>query len=322
MKLRGANPPNFRFSPPQERFSLNSPVQRPPGRRRAARRGRGECTELLRYRFVAGQPPAPGLVESSGATIGFGRSEPTNHQRGRAIARRGELDSAVKRAQPRRELEAKLVARDAALLDSLAELPAIGDFTVQHVGERALHDRHFDTTDQALGSRGIGLRIREQDDQSYFTLKWPNTASGSLYDRPELELPVSRSAWRRVRELLQQAGVHLTPRANRATDPERWLEADGLRLTQERWTRRTVLIACRNGRPFAELALDRVRYRFGIYEVAFNEVEIEAIGGDELDVLAVARLLERSYPDRLAPSQRGKYARGLVLAAALEPLQG
>jgi inorganic triphosphatase YgiF len=225
------------------------------------------------------------------------------------------------RARPAREVEAKLIARDATLLDAVAALGAIGGYELRPAGAHALPDRQFDTPDRTLGSRRLALRIREQDGQALFTLKWPNAGSGALFDRPELELPLSKQASRHIRVQLEQAGVALNRQPCRVSDPQQWLEASGLSLTQERWTERRLLLAHRAGRLVAELALDRVRYQFGIYEVVYHEIEVESRTAADLDVLTIARLLERAYPGRLAPGQRGKYSRGLALSAALEPLQ-
>jgi inorganic triphosphatase YgiF len=224
-------------------------------------------------------------------------------------------------AAPAREVEIKLIASDAGLLDEVAALRTVDNYELRPAGAHALRDRHFDTAGGALGSRRLALRIREQDGQALFTLKWPNTGSGALFDRPELELPVSKQAWRQIRSLLEQADLTLDRRPCRTSDPQQWLEASGLRLTQERRTERQLLLAFRVGSLVAELALDRVRYRFGIYDVAYHEVEVESRAGDDLDVLAIARLLQEIFPRRLLPARQGKYSRGLALAAALEPLQ-
>jgi hypothetical protein len=100
-----------------------------------------------------------------------------------------------------------------------------------------------------------------------------------------------------------------------------WLTAAGLRLTQDRTTERRVLIAWKDDRRAAELALDVSTYWLGAYEVVFREVEVEALTAESRHVAVLARALERIYAGRVGPSKQGKYSLGLKLAASLAPLQ-
>src|SRR6185369_15525904 len=71
------------------------------------------------------------------------------------------------------EIEAKYAISDPAVFDTLAELRAVGRYTLRPTGEREVVDHYLDTADRDLLKAGYACRLREQggDGQWVLTVK-------------------------------------------------------------------------------------------------------------------------------------------------------
>jgi hypothetical protein len=220
-------------------------------------------------------------------------------------------------AEARTEIELKLAAHDAAVLDELAERTELAGYMLRPAPSHVILDCYWDSRGCDLDARKCSLRLREQDGIQKLTLKQSGSISGGLFQQPELELPATPESWATIRAELLNVGLGLPLTRARQPDPRKWLAAAGLEMTQERTTARRILVAERDGSRLVELALDTTTYQLGLYEVVFREIEAEALG-DQLDhVLALGAALRRAFPGRLSPSDRNKYLRGLELARRL-----
>jgi len=231
----------------------------------------------------------------------------------------------VTRAAPRavrleRESTLLVVADDPErTLQRIAALRALGGHVLRPRGMERLRDVYLDTPDGRLAARGIALRTRQTGRGAQLvTLKGPTAGDPETgAARPELELAAGARATARVREALERMGVRREGgSAAPAADLRRAL---GLVEVQRRVTRRTVRDVFapgpRPGPPLAELALDRVTYRFGDREARLFEVEIEALRKDGgAAVKAVRRALLERFGDALRPWDYSKLATGRALA--------
>lgn len=215
------------------------------------------------------------------------------------------------------EIELKLVALDPDVLDALADQTELDGYQLSRQPPRAIRDRYWDTPDRRLSNHGFSLRVRIENGAPKLTLKGAGTREDGLVRHPELEVAADANGWRTVCDELTRAALQLPGRPLIGSDPMHWLQAAGLELTQDRRTARRVLLAAREGRMVAELALDETTYSLGIYEVRFREVEIESLTGETCHILALGAALRSRFGDRLTSSDRNKYARGLDLAGRL-----
>ena len=227
------------------------------------------------------------------------------------------INAEVGTVQAGEEIEVKLVARDRAVLDELAALDRVAGYALRPAPTLEIRDRYWDTPDRRLGARGISLRIREQGGAPRLTTKGPGTIEGGLARHPELELAADAAGWEAIRRHLERSGVALAAAPLDRPEASAWLLAAGLQVTQDRRTARRVLLASRDGRDVAELALDVTTYQLGLYDVVFREIEVESLGGDLRHVLAIGEALRARFGERVAPSAQNKYARGLDLARRL-----
>jgi inorganic triphosphatase YgiF len=215
------------------------------------------------------------------------------------------------------EIEIKLVAGDATVLDELAGLDRLASYSLRPAPTLEIRDRYWDTPDGQLRACRFSLRIREQAGGLWLTAKGPGTIEDGLARHSELELPADAAGWQTVCRHLERSGVVLSAARSDGNDPAAWLTAAGLVVTQERCTNRRVMLASRDGRDVAELALDVTTYHLGIYEVVFREIEAESLSGETRHVLAIGEALQARFGERVAVSDRNKYARGLELARRL-----
>lgn len=205
------------------------------------------------------------------------------------------------------EVEAKLRAPSAAVLEAIALLRRLGSYQLRLVGTRDLETLYLDTARRDLLRRGIAFRMRRTGRAVELTLKLPGEIAGVVHRRPE-------RTWRRRRMPalpFHPRGRELRERLLPWTKDRPLVPLVGTRI------RRTVLVAGRRSgsAALAEIDLDRVRFflpgsapeppqRGGDYEV-----EIEQLGGDERDLERLVAALSRRYPLRAATAS--KLARAL-----------
>jgi inorganic triphosphatase YgiF len=226
-------------------------------------------------------------------------------------------DSHLPASESHVELELKLVARDAGVLDEVAELTDLAGYRLHEEPQRAIRDRYWDTPGGALSNRGCSLRVRVQDSTQRLTLKRSGSVAEGLFRHPELELPASYESWLTVRVELDRQGISLPAAGDSGGGIADTLAAAGLEITQDRSTVRRVLRAELDRRAVVELSLDTTTYHLGYYNVVFHEIEAEALSGEVQHVLSLGRALQQAFDGRVHASERNKYARGLELAARL-----
>ena len=212
------------------------------------------------------------------------------------------------------ELKLTVVGDDPdGLLDAVATLDRLGDYELGRLDRRRLRDVYWDTPKRQLRHHGLTLRLRRQDDQVLFTAKGGTSSKDGVFRRYELERPATFDNWHVVRTALAAGGVDLDGFAARDGNPAEWMASCGLIVTQDRTTDRRTREVCRDGTAVAELALDRTTFRFRTMVVEYREIEVEQLGDELIDLVALGGVLAASFPGRLEPSTMGKYKRGLTI---------
>lgn len=218
-----------------------------------------------------------------------------------------------------REVELALVVRSDTpepVLRRITQLEAIDGFALLPRPPQGLRDRYLDTERGDLGSRRYALRIREVDGEPRITLKGEPKRLASGTDRLELELPWSPDAAACVLAELHRRGLPVGIATAPGNEPIDALAGAGLRLIQERETRREVRSVVNHaGEELAELDVDAVTYRFRDGEARLHEVEIEA-RSPTADLALIAGALRRSAPE-LVDWPHGKLVTGSALERTL-----
>jgi len=90
------------------------------------------------------------------------------------------------------EIEAKYAISDPAVLDSLLELRALGEYGLRPTGERHVVDHYLDTAERDLRRGGYACRLREGEAgaQWLLTVKGLRGSDGALHKREEHECEV------------------------------------------------------------------------------------------------------------------------------------
>lgn len=224
-----------------------------------------------------------------------------------------------------RELELTLVVTSAdpeSIAVELEDLRSVGDHQLLPRGVHELRDVYFDTPDARLETRGWALRLRQVGGTHRVTLKGPPRAQtwGGV-ERLEIEDAWSRGALARVLRELRDRGVLVTEPGSSSTDeadPREALRALGFHVIQSRVTRRVLrdVVAAEGDEVFAELAIDRVDYRFDDSLARHREVEVEQKGeGGSAAVLDVRNALTSMYPNALRPYEPSKLEIGRAVEA-------
>lgn len=194
------------------------------------------------------------------------------------------------------EIEAKFLAADESVLESIGERRELAGYRLERVGTKRLRTVYLDTLAGDLSRTRIALRIRRQGPHVEATVKLPGVVTGAVHRRPEITVPLAsfpRLPWRRIPSKLAallpaSAGPPFT------------------RIAETR-VRRTLLHVLRENVVVAEIALDRVG---GGRERAYFEVEIElARAGARRDLERLSRRLRKEH--RLEPSRQSKLERAL-----------
>jgi len=228
------------------------------------------------------------------------------------------------------EIETKLVIlSDApeAIADEIARLESLGGHQLRRAESVTVHDLYFDTTDLQLERHGLALRMRSTQSRQLLTLKGPEVTIGSTMQREELEQDWSREALATIQAELSARGVGLVvPDPLLAeSNPVTVLQGMGLAQMQDRQTtrRRRQIVRGMTGdesedESEAELAIDRVMFRFGDRRVCHYEVEIELEASN--DVTLIENLIRslRSHWPVLTVWHHSKYATGKALEALLD----
>ena len=84
------------------------------------------------------------------------------------------------------EIEAKLLAPDAAVLQQLAALPTLAGLRLAHAREQQLRTLYLDTPDGALAGAGVAARVRCADGRWEATCKFGGSRQGAVHRRHEV----------------------------------------------------------------------------------------------------------------------------------------
>ena len=208
------------------------------------------------------------------------------------------------------EIEAKLLAPSAQVLDRIALRRRLGPYRIEPAFEQRLETVYVDTSRRDLGRAALALRIRKIGRAVEVTLKESGAVRGEVHRRPERTVLLSRVP--RFPFLPPRGEIRsrvLAPRRGRALMP--------LLITR---IHRRALLGRRPGArgPIAEIDLDR-----GDFEIPSGrrrryasaprrrlyEVEIELKRGTEGELAEIVRALRRDYA--LKRSLLSKLERGL-----------
>jgi inorganic triphosphatase YgiF len=205
----------------------------------------------------------------------------------------------------------------AGTIRQLADLTSLAAFRlVAHPGI-VIRDQYLDTTDRALSTALLALRLRTCDDLTLITLKGPPTSNpdGSK-TRLELEHVLSPDAITAIIGVLESYGILLP---DLAPAP---LPGQGLVVIQDRETTRSIrsVFPAQEDTPVAELVIDQVTYRPHGEPVHHAELEIElGDGGDPAALATLSDLLLREFKNRLSLWDHGKLAIGEAIDRLTTP---
>jgi inorganic triphosphatase YgiF len=227
----------------------------------------------------------------------------------------------------RSEVEATLLIDGAAPQETaarLARVPRLAGHDLAAGHRLLLDDLYYDGPDRGLRRNGFGLRTRRTGDARLLTLKGPRQPrdDDTVASRLEIEAPWSPDVLRAVLGMLGEHGVDL-PAAVWRDDPDATLRDLGLVPMQARRTDRLArdVSADAGGTDrgiVAEMAIDRVTYRFADAAVDHYEVEIEAkTDAGTAQLAAMAEALLAHFPGALRPWRPSKLATGLAIEALL-----
>ncbi len=199
------------------------------------------------------------------------------------------------------EVEAKLLARDAATLAEIRRLTSIAGFACREVSHQHLRTTYFDDADRSLSRHGVALRLRRQADDWEMTLKWSGRIEGDVHRRPELNLPLAAAP---------ATPLELPAAVAEVVDPllqSRPVEA----LVTTDIERTTIELSAGEG-VIALLVLDRVRHSAPTMapQEPYCEVEIELADGSLEDLQRIAASLKATH--RLQPTTESKFSRALA----------
>lgn len=223
-----------------------------------------------------------------------------------------------------REVEATLVvaaASPGAVLDEIAAMTSLAGHPIRwDSGHRRLRDVYLDTPGGALREHGLALRLREDADGRWITLKGEGRSTAGAVERLEVEREWSEEGLERILGELEARRVRprSRPALEAGAEPVDVLGEAGFGVIQDRRsTRREGRLLPRDsgGETVARLVLDRVQFRDRSgATVVHREVEIEAVpdASDGLPGRLASDLHDR-FPEVLRPWPHPKLATGLAL---------
>ncbi|MEQ4924897.1 inorganic triphosphatase [Proteus hauseri] len=196
------------------------------------------------------------------------------------------------------ETELKLSAISAAIPHIIQRISTLPH---QHTVAKKLTNLYFETSDNQMRSRDMGLRIRGVDNHYEMTIKTAGKVIAGLHQRPEYNVILEQPKLDLSRfpaEIWQQ-DCDLTQ-----------LEANLRVLFNTDFYREIWLVNYQNSQ--IEVVLDKGAIRSGENELPIEEFELELKTGNVSDLIALATFLGEKGGLRLA--SRSKAARGYYLA--------
>jgi triphosphatase len=200
------------------------------------------------------------------------------------------------------EIEAKYAITgplEAATLEALDLSP----YRLERLKEEQHHDEVLDTPNRALTSKRQALRLRYGGGCTIVTYKGPDSVSGGLHEREEIEVTFADGTMPgNYREWSPEITERVEPTVG---------DAELAPLVEMNVLRRTWSIL-RHGQIVAELALDKGVIRANSRTVPVHELEIELKGtGTRDDLKTLDQIFSSELP--LQPESRSKLERGLAL---------
>lgn len=200
------------------------------------------------------------------------------------------------------ETEIKIQLRDEASWQALCQLlgtPA---------SEIVQHNHFFDTADGALGRQQLTLRVRDEGDRAWITVKGAKRRIGDAVVRLEDEAALDIEVWRAVQRGEQRLEQIAAPPL---TALGRQVALDGLTQLVEFENLRRGYRWSVAGRPLL-LEVDRTRFADGAVD---HEIEVELDDADDGELLAAVTTGLRALLDRIGQpylvQPRGKFSRAL-----------
>jgi len=210
------------------------------------------------------------------------------------------------------------------VMKTLAARNTIGPYETIAKGAILMHDQYFDTEKQSLSKGGIALRVRKIGPTRLVCIKGRERLHewGGI-ERLEIEKDWSVQALKKILPCLGKICLKVDENAFCEDDPGETLNRMGLKCIQGRETNRIIVGI---GHPqmssnthFAEMALDRVCYRFGRRSFLHHEVEIEAKALKcDNHLKTVVALLNNDFPGKFKRWDHNKLITGYAIEMLLE----
>ncbi|HZY94676.1 MAG TPA: CYTH domain-containing protein [Candidatus Bathyarchaeia archaeon] len=223
------------------------------------------------------------------------------------------------------EIATVLIIRTNAerILADLANLQSILDFQLRHLPRKIIRDTYYDSPDYLLRRKRANLRLREIGGQWFLSAKLGGKLNrGGIISRRDPEIPWSRAA---LQQIALELGLRLPDTDFVAESPSSMprteMERMGLQVVQERETRREGSNVMQGEKLIAELALDKVTFRFKSVQVQLYEIEIELKSGDKTDLRKLESIRNRvasMYRGSLSRWSHGKFVTGRAIEKLLE----
>jgi triphosphatase len=186
---------------------------------------------------------------------------------------------------------------------SEAEFSGLAHWLATHSGnarQQFLRSTYFDTSDLALKTNGISLRIREKAGTLLQTLKLKTKVTGGVSNPVEIEFPVES----------RDPQISAIEDAKLRKAVEKAIGGKELRRAFSTEIDRTTLVLSRDGGE-AELALDKGKVISGENSAAICEAELELLKGDSDTLLEIAAQVFAEIPIRFGT--QSKATRGYKL---------
>ena len=199
--------------------------------------------------------------------------------------------------------------------NQIAALDQITEYTLKEPDIHHIIDVSFDTNDRNLFRNHMSLRIRSINRRCLFTLKSsPVFDMSGIVKRDELELDWHPDSFGNLIDALINSGIELPSNYKFDSDWYKSMSSLGMNVLQERHTeRRTKDVFCEQT-LVAELAIDKVKYKYEKRDILHREIEIESKStiGDSA-ILSISEYLVEKYPDTLLIWMPSKLEFGLIL---------
>jgi inorganic triphosphatase YgiF len=210
------------------------------------------------------------------------------------------------------------------VMEKLSAMNTIGPFEILPKRSLFIHDSYFDTSDRSLMKKGIALRNRNIGQTNLLCMKGSEHINewGGIR-RLEIEEEWSEKVLEKILQTQDHISFDTDNTVFDEADPIKTLECLGLYSIQDRQTTRIVRDIIDPGGKSqglcAEMALDRVLYRFGNSKFNHFEVEIEAkIREGEEHIKTIVTLLKTKFPGELKRWDHNKLITGYAIEELLQ----